>query len=311
MGVYEDYFKNHGVIPAQTIAKLRKKAIETGSSIALNDPAVDYQWARTSTGKELNSSYFEYYFSGQDIKVNVAEIDDPKFTDLPIIDFAFNIEQEKLPVYGFWSYTYDAIARGVRIVTGAFSIATRYPNYMADLLAEAAAARSRKNGGLEDYGRPLTDDDVNIDQYWGRSMDPVLNKTGANIFSIHPPFTFVVNYGIQSMSVENTSVYENYYGNFRQSSEYVTDANHRLVSADSDRVSFKLYIDAVELKNVQRQFSSTGEVCTEVYTFIARDVIVPPPTSNPSPQLGRVVAAQQPSDGRRFIDDVGNLVNPQ
>jgi len=35
---------------------------------------------------------------------------------IPVTGFAFGISQEKVPIYGAWSYMFDAVAKGVKIV---------------------------------------------------------------------------------------------------------------------------------------------------------------------------------------------------
>lgn len=252
----------------------------TGASIT--NPALDDQWARIAQNSSRQNNYFDYYFSGQDIEVKVVGIPetDASFGHLPIIEFAFNIEQQKMPVYGFWNYEYTTVLRGVRVVSGAFSIATTYPNYMRDLIAEAA----HQNAQLNDYDaypyyRQLTEDDTNIEKYWGSNLDPGYNVNGNNIFSVHPPFSLSVIYGVQDISV-NTSgqpedvsnFFSEYYKN--KDNTLLSDENHRLVESSPTNQN-RIVLDAVELSSCQRSFTSDGSVCVENYNFLARDLVYP------------------------------------
>src|SRR5690554_2765108 len=93
-------------------------------SDAINDPALDLdrRWANTdSPSRRTAHTYFDYVFSGQDISVYIDGMDVDEAC-IPIMEFAFNIEQQKVPVYGFWSYSYDSIMRGSRLVSGAIRI---------------------------------------------------------------------------------------------------------------------------------------------------------------------------------------------
>jgi hypothetical protein len=277
-----DYVRKNRVVSQAEASSLRELAIRQGRDIVLSDPVDDEIWARGLRQKSRPSNYFDYYFTGQDIKVRVAEVPetDPQFGDLPLLNFAFNIEQEKQPVYGYWDYTYAAVMRGTRLISGAFSIATKYPDFMKDLLATAASNRANKN--LVDalgYSRALTSDDKNIEQWWGTNMmDPGLGAGGRNLFSSHPPFNFIIIYGVQPVSVPgDVNGYQQFYNAHYANSDNVilTDENHRLVESDPS-FNNRIIIDAVELKSCQQSYTPDGALCMETYSFFARDAVVPP-----------------------------------
>ena len=120
------------------------KNLGVSSPIDVLNTEQDIQWAYEFGGyKEDYNTYYDYYYSGQDIQVSIEGAGSNSTGGIiPIVSFAFNIKQEKLPLYGFWSYTFDAIMRGNRIINGAFTIATSSLNYMNDLLSEAATSRA-------------------------------------------------------------------------------------------------------------------------------------------------------------------------
>jgi hypothetical protein len=281
-----DYYKQHGVINNKEAVRLRNLALAQGTDVVLFDPVQDEVWARTSLANQNRSSdYFDYFFTGQDVRVHVAEIpeNDKKFGHLPIAQIGYNVEQEKQPIYGFWDYTHTAVMRGTRIISGAFSIYTKYPNYMMDVLSVAAANRANKTL-IDTYGypQPLTEDDKLIEQYWGRSLfDPgITAQGGKHIFSSHPPFSLVLNFGLQPMSVPLEGSYEEYknwyvkqYGDGQNST--FTDMNHRLVNPDPSVYENRIVLDGIELKSMQMAVGPEGQAITETYSFFARDIIVP------------------------------------
>jgi hypothetical protein len=282
-----DFLRPGQVISATQALQLRSKAVLRNERIGLLDPVVDETWARMSTASQKPSNYFDYFFSGQDIKVRIAEIpeNDPDFGDLPLAQLAFNIEQEKQPIFGFWSYVYDSVMRGTRLVSGAFTLVTRYPNYMKEALAKAAANRV-KNTHIDDYNypQPLTEDDHLIDHYWGRNIyDPgIVAQLGSHLHSVHPPFDLKVTYNLETTAMPLQTAapaWNQYYAAHYQDPENATmlDHNQRYAEFDPERKHNVLMLNNCEIKACQREFTPDGSVCMETYTFFARDLVVPEP----------------------------------
>jgi hypothetical protein len=272
-----DYSRKNRVVSQVEASGLRDLAIRQGRDIVLTDPVQDEIWARSSRAGVHPSSYFDYFFTGQDIQVRFAELPD---VDLPLMQLGFNIEQEKQPVYGYWDYTYAAVMRGTRLVSGSFEIATTYPDYLKDRIAEAAANRSQKNQvDNQSYHRALTQDDKLIEQYWGNNLlDAGMGASGQHVFSVHPPFNLIIIYGVQPVSVpDDATNYQSFYSNHYNDRENVmmTDDNHRLVESDP-LYQNRIIIDAVEIKSCHQAYTTDGAQCSEIYSFFARDAIVPP-----------------------------------
>jgi hypothetical protein len=212
------------------------------------------------------------------MRIYVTELaDDSQYGDLPIAMMGFNITQEKTPIYGFWDYTFSSIMRGVRIVEGQIVIAPKHPGYMRSVLAAAARARVENLNALEDdYPKMqgLTDDDSNIDKYWGRNLDPAALVQGMNEYSVHPPFNLVVIFGVQNTSVEVAGSNQVSYDG---DSALYSDHNQRLVEGFNQSDPTRYILEACEITGMETQYGSTGEVVYERYSFFARDLIVPPP----------------------------------
>lgn len=243
-----------------------------GNKTSIADTTNDVLWGYQSPVKpDPPHSYFDYYFAGQDIKVYMEGVREGD-GDLPIMDFAFNIQQQKTPVYGFWNYTYSTVMRGTRIVTGQFRIATTRADYMTKMISEAANSRTIANAFSP--VRTLDEDEKNIEKYWTRNIDP--DTIGyKHIFSSHPPFNFYLVYGIQDISISPVgadkydALYEQYKSNDNQ---LVLNTNHRLVEADPNNYTMRMVIDSVEITQLQVEYTTDGSVCAEVYSFFARDM---------------------------------------
>lgn len=172
--------------------------------------------------------------------------------------------------------TFRSVMRGTRIVTGQFTIATTYPNRMADLIAESASTRVAQRSDTVIRGLDL--DEENIEQYWGRIRDPFnTNKSGRHVFSAHPPFNFVVAYGIQSASVSPDPIAktESLYIKYQNDVAWYQSTNERLVDSNPELPQGKRIIEMVELQGCQVLLTPEGDVCAEAYTFFARDLVDP------------------------------------
>lgn len=258
--------------------------------------AIDLEWGGTRTDDAFNS-YYDYFFSGEDVKVYIDGLFDEKY-EMDIASMAFVIKQEKQPVYGFWSYNYDAVMLGTRLITGELSIYSRYPRRMTDLLEEAAKIRMESSssnpssavmsvlGSSTDQARK--DDEINIQKYWLNSeldrvtSDPMSRSlienqgAGHNIFSAHPPFNLVVFYGVEEVAITNNKVvtYESANNiNKQLNSDRIlaTDYNERK-TLNSVSSPMKLVLQNINLMSMTTSYTSGGQPLVENYQFMARDM---------------------------------------
>lgn len=256
------------------------------------DSEIDRVWAgRASDTTNKFNNYYDYYFSGEDVRVYIDGLFDPE-DELDIGSFEFVISQEKQPLYGFWSYNYDAMLLGTRIISGSFAIYTRHPRRMTELLEKAA--KNRATSGkmrYKDYDRTsfssvistlsndsfTSEDEKNIEKYWAYSqLDRVTYSSGVdgkNIFSAHPPFNFVILYGVEEASItpftagmsEDIEIADNF------DRMTYTDINQRTLRMDDLTSGMKIILQQVSLTNVTVMFSPGGVPLGERYSFIARD----------------------------------------
>lgn len=244
---------------------------------------LDYRWALNQTNTSAPKSYYDYYFSGQDILIYVDGVED----QLPIEGLAFQVEQKKTPLYGAHSYTYDAVMRGNRIISGSFRITTTTPGYMTDIISKAAYARKQSTNFMNQTEHGYTPtisennsqsgDYDNIDRYWTINREKSRSGfvDGKNIFSSHPPFSFVVLHGLQSASLQDNAMTHNRgkYESAVTDTALYTDINERLTET-SQAGTDRIVIDSIELNSCQYEYAPNGQPLSETYTFFAKDYYV-------------------------------------
>ena len=251
-------------------------------------------WAGTSDQYEKSrvNPYFDYFFCGQDIKIKIDGLNDDDF--LPIYSFGYAIQQEKTPLYGFASYTYDAMLRGTRIISGMFSLIVTEPFLLTTKISESAAIRARTSQARSGaYAlRHLDGDIANIQRYWRRNYDSALGAGDKHLFSIHPPFNFLIKYGMQDTSVHTraptaTARANEVRQNFKSNGPMWTDTNERLYDTGSSNGvpnGGKILLENIELTSKSIEYDSSGDPILETYGFIARDerIVDEPYTMNVS-----------------------------
>lgn len=109
-GGFRDLLGRNGVKPLRNIRNLQAQG--RGSHLT---PRVDmYQPSNDRVEYQLFS---QEYFSNADVHLYLGDIYIDEVTDLE-----FLLMENVLPIYGYNSYTYDAIARGTRQVEGSFAM---------------------------------------------------------------------------------------------------------------------------------------------------------------------------------------------
>lgn len=241
-----------------------------GEPFAVFTKEIDEVWAKgVGITQKTVQSYFDYYYSGQDVQIFIEGIGDP----LPLAQFAYSVEQKKTPVYGHASYAYDAVMRGNRLVTGAFSVVTTRTAYMTHLLSQAADEREHRRTS----GNPLSSlslDAENIQQYWHNvNADSTVGPSGRKqIFSAHPPFNFILTIGMQpdSNAILGEMNCDEVGAMYSLDAVMHNDFNERLMDSDPEG-SNKRMIKNVELVKFDTQVSVDGDILLETYSFFARD----------------------------------------
>lgn len=92
--------------------------------------------------------FSEEYFSGCDVSIYFGDV----LVD-EIVALQFSMVENVAPIYGYASYTYDAVARGTRIIQGSFRIAFKEDYYIHAITNEIEYGL--KSGTIKE-GAPFT-----------------------------------------------------------------------------------------------------------------------------------------------------------
>jgi hypothetical protein len=244
----------------------------------------DKVWARGQLASSTQNVYLDYYYSGQDIYAYVRGAEDIK---LPLEGLGFQIEQKKAPIFGTHSYTYDAVMRGTRLVSGSFIITTMRQNFMIDVLTAASQTKMNTIGQLESdtqwysisEGSSQTADKDNINRYWNINPEKPTEMRdvtgGKHIFSSHPPFDLSIVYGLQMLSINDEYAQGRSFGlvgDYHGDNALHMDTNERLVDGgDFAKSKHRLTLKDIELLSCQMNYAPDGSPLNETYTFFARD----------------------------------------
>lgn len=251
---------------------------------------LDLVWGGGAKNDLRFTNYYDYYFSGEDVRVYIDGLFAPEY-ELDIATFGFNIRQEKQPLYGFWSYNYDAVMYGSRLINGEITIFTRYPRRMTELLEIAAQMRvaAAKNDNAPNKiasslrsSFETEEDEKLIEKYWARSQldritdDPVVknvNNSNRNIFSAHPPFNFVIVYGLEEIALTPNNAFQNEDEKRTDLTDQmmISDYNQRTVKSSNLTTPMKIILQEVNLMNMSIVYTPGGQALAETYQFIARD----------------------------------------
>jgi hypothetical protein len=211
------------------------------------------------------SVYPTEYFSGSDVYIffNNKMIDQ-------IISIQFNLNENIVPIYGYASYTHDAVARGTRIVHGSFRINFVENMYLYTLMEDISEEVYTPSTLKSSIANNLTAEDIthaikhgnlskikdeineNEDRLWSSRTEDSINKyrtpyfTGNTSSKIKKEgFDIVISYGDEKFT-----------------EGYLLEEVPSTVKV----------INGVHLTGVNQVVQPTGEAIFEEYTFIAKDL---------------------------------------
>lgn len=99
------------------------------------------------------------YFSGSDIRIYFEDVLIDEVTDL-----TFTMQEKVLPIFGYNSYTYDAIARGSRIIQGSFAINFKDVDYLRGAVESILNEKDDISNWEDNYPRTETNINENFNE---------------------------------------------------------------------------------------------------------------------------------------------------
>jgi hypothetical protein len=262
-------------------------------------------WA-TGNGAPSDIVYDQHFYSGQDCFVFLYPHAHNKLVPIPVTQLSVGISQQKIPIYGAWSYRFDAVAKGQVIVQGEFSIVYSYPNMIGQMLGAPSVSDHpprEKDGAVA----PLMDRKKSLDatkrkdlraDIWNVGNDvplhrgvgwdsthnspaypfgrkPPKGKPEAD-YAGHQPFDIVIAFGSNpSMRFEDSSKFD--YSTWAFSTkEYMkmmsSTPNEAARGWDTSR---RMRVEHVELTSSGTLLEVSGQPLQETYAFFARDITAP------------------------------------
>jgi hypothetical protein len=246
------------------IQQRKRKPAPQGNLYRRPDSRVEYQ------------IFNEDYFSGADVNIFFGDIWVDEATNL-----SFQLQEDVLPIYGYASYTFDAVARGKRLVSGSFTINFKSTGYLQAILENANAInyvvnQAQAQGVIkpEDFKKYKLDDILRLygkdsfeqvaEEYeralWGVAEDEksLLSYGGRTYFPADPyGFDIKINYGAVSEAMQPNR------------SQFFTTSLRAPANITVET------INGVQLMGFVKNGIGTsfeGQPITESYSFIARDL---------------------------------------
>lgn len=259
-----------------TKSGINPKPIVTNRSKTI-DPQLDATWGGATAGflgpdSSINP-YYNYFFSGQDVSVTVDGTQGNKnFSQLPISGIRVEVSAPKMAIYGFWSYSYDAIAHGARSISALMEIYSPYPGYMTDLLQEVSRERMARTNEMYGNTAGLNTDDENTVRFWGGDNSNPQPGSTIDLFQQHPPFDLILIYGQQSVSISNPNQNTNQeIGN----NPLFVDTNELLVENVNGNVGQRVILKSCQITQYSQAIGIDGAALSDLYQLTINDIIIP------------------------------------
>lgn len=210
------------------------------------------------------------YFSGADVYIafNNVLLDE-------IVSIQMSMQEQKLPIYGYASFTYDAIAHGARIVQGSFRINFKESQYiraalskisLAGISSKTPKAPNTSNLSKDELikwvkGKKTSDIEQIANGYearlWGNKGKSALTKYDnphfVNLKGSNGGYNPLLEYGFDIVLCFGDELLE-------------------LESKVDEFPSTVKIINGVHLTGSNLIIQPTGEAIFEEYTFIAKDL---------------------------------------
>lgn len=226
------------------------------------------------TKRRLEYQLFQSeYYSASDIKIFLGDI---WIEDAILVQY--DMAEQVLPIYGYASYTYDAVARGNRIVNGSFEINFKNVGYLQQVLENADAIEYAIQAGKKSKKmRP--------EFYKNTKLDTILKDLGKESFEQIADEYENALWGEEDsdLIVSDSESYfpdndygfdlKIYYGPVEATNLYGSKKIYSKLQAKKSPLSVEV-INGVQISRVSKGIATSSESTpiTEVYTFIARDL---------------------------------------
>jgi hypothetical protein len=233
-------------------------------------------YARPTDNRVEYQMFSQEYFSGADVHLYFGDIYVDEITTL-----TFQLQEEVMPIYGYNSFTYDAVARGKRLVQGSFGINFTSVGYLQEIITNANAIfYALEEGKNKDIIKPS--------YYKNMSLSEILEKLGKTSFEQIADEYEKAIWGTVADKDEQYLGYANrpyfrqdqlgfdirlQYGAVSEATNYVNGKFYQKANEEPPNMTVDV-INGVQLTGMAKQGIATetaGAPIQEHYGFIARD----------------------------------------
>jgi len=219
--------------------------------------------------------YHSDYFSSADVKLYFGDIwvDDA-------VSISFQVSEEVMPIYGYHSYTYDAIARGRRLVQGQFAINFTSAGYLHQVIENAhaifyALEEGKKKGLIQpQYYQNMKLNEI-LMKLGKESFDQIADEYEKAIWGVQEDNDQYLSYADRPFFRQNQLGFDIriQYGAIAESTGYVNGRFYQSTKAEKPNSTVDV-INGVQLNGMSKQIATSdqGAPILEYYSFIARDI---------------------------------------
>lgn len=233
------------------------------------------------------------YFSGANVQIYMGDTYIDEITSLE-----YTLQENVTPIYGFASHTWDAIARGTRLVQGSFAINFREAGYLNTVLDRLSQKMDNASDGRRGFDNAadilkLQESEWNIQ---GMTIEQLLAQEDADFDSItlayeeaiwgagergmdfgarqHDSFFYPTN-KMAKNSVSQSSLRKDGFNiliDFGRNMDLGRIKCLEAYEENMNQVKTQQALINIQLTSMGKQVTVNGQAVQEVYTFIARDV---------------------------------------
>lgn len=217
----------------------------------------------------------EDYFSGCDVAIYFGDV----FVD-EIVSLQFDLTENVAPIYGYASYTFDTVARGNRIIQGAFQIAFKESYYIHAVTNQIQYNTTKKAKTTPPFDFKSTYRENTIE-----SLLSAASKMGdsqfENLSNEYEKSLWGKGNAAFENRVKNQETDSYFYPDGRQSNLHKNGFNIMVAYGPINRQDGKnagevestvKTISGVQITGVRQVIEPSGRPILEEYSFLARDL---------------------------------------
>lgn len=248
--------------------RFRKNPAPQGNIYRRPDTRVEYQL------------FSDDYFSNADVNLFFGNIWVDEVTSIN-----FSVSEQILPIYGYNSFTFDAVARGKRLVQGSFAINFKTTGYLQTILQNASAVQyavnqAQKQGAINPSDMKKYKLDEILQKYGKSSFEQIAEEYEAALWGTREDTNALLSYNNRAMFQHDDPIGFDIKINYGAVSEAMTPVQQAYFATTNMNMKPNLTVET--LNGVQifamskgAGISADGQPITEQYQFLARDFNAP------------------------------------